>query len=83
MPPSVNDLESWIRAVSNEETEGQGDAGLMNLTRSERLVLENISPIHILAGQISKPNLLIAQASMPKYDKLLNNTSIKAAVITD
>ena len=49
----------------------------MNLTRSERLVLENISPIHILAGRISKPNLFIAQASMPEYDKLLNNTSNK------
>ena len=77
MPLSVKDLDNWIRAVSVEETEGKVDAGLMNLTRSERLVLENISPIHILAGRISKPNLLIAQASMPEYDKLLNNTSIK------
>ena len=77
MPQSVKDLDSWIRAVSVEETEGEVDAGLMNLTRSERLVLENISPIHILAGRISKPNLLIAQASMPEYDMLLSNNPIK------
>ena len=77
MPLSVKDLDNWICAVSVEETEGEVDAGLMNLTRSERLVLENISPIHILAGRISKPNLLIAQANMPEHDLLLSNSSIK------
>ena len=77
MPLSVKDLDNWIRAVSVEETEGEVDAGLMNLTRSERLVLKNVSPIHTLAGRISKPNLLIAQANMPEHDLLLSNSSIK------
>ena len=77
MPLSDNGLESWIRAISIEETEGEVDAGLMNLTRSERLVLENVSPIHSLASRISKPNIMIAQAGLPEFDKLLRNTSIK------
>ena len=77
MPLSDNNLESWICAVSIKEIEGEVDAGLMNLTRSERLVLENINLIRTLGGRISKPNIMIAQASMPKFDKLLNNTPIK------
>lgn len=42
-----------------------------------RLILENVSTIRILASRISQPNLMIAQTSIPEFNSLLNEPSIK------
>ena len=62
-----------------QESESEVDEKYMNLTKSELLLLENLSPIHTLTERLSRPNNLLAQGKLPEYDLFQSNARVKIA----